>query len=84
MDTPAWILIFFLSFALLFLLILAIILTFRLMKISKEVEKIVIAGQGIAEKTDSIVSNVQNMTSISGLVKTIIGRYNEEKYKHKK
>ena len=79
METPAWILVIFLSVALLVFLVLAIVLTAKLIGVTKEVKKIVIKGQGIAEKADGIVDNVKDMTSIGGLVKTFVNKYTKGK-----
>ena len=79
METPAWILVIFLSVALLVFLILAIVLTAKLIGVTKEVKKIVIKGQDIAEKADDIVENVKDMSSIGGLVKTFVNKYTKGK-----
>ena len=79
MNTAEWILVVFLSTALLVFLILAIVLTVKLIGITKEVKKIVIKGQDIADKADDIVGNVKDMTSIGGLVKTFVNKYTKSK-----
>jgi len=84
MNTAEWILVMFLSVTLLIFLVLAIVLTVRLIGITKEVKKIVITGQGIADKADDIVDNVKDMTSIGGIVKTFTEKYTKDKSKHKK
>ncbi len=78
-GTATWILVIFLSIALLFFLILAIVLLFKLISITKEAKKIIITGQGIAEKADDIVDNVKDMTSLGGLVKTFVNSYTKRK-----
>ena len=83
MNTAEWILVAFLSTALLIFLILAIILIVKLIGITKEVNKIVITSQSIATKADDIVGNVQDMTSVGGIVKTIVNKYNSEQNKDK-
>lgn len=79
MNTAEWILVMFLSAALLVFLVVAIILVIKLIGITKEVKKIVIKGQDIAEKADDIVDNVKDMSSIGGLVKTFVNKYNKSK-----
>lgn len=79
METPAWILVFILSFTLLLFLVLGIILLIKLITITKEVKKIIYTSQNIAAKADDIVDNVKDMTSVGGLVKTFVQRYNNHK-----
>lgn len=81
MNTAEWILVIFLSVALLVFLILAIVLVAKLIDITKEVKKIIITGQGIATKADDIVDNVKDMTSIGGIVKTFSEKYTKSKSK---
>ncbi|MDR3297829.1 MAG: hypothetical protein LBT19_00390 [Candidatus Nomurabacteria bacterium] len=75
MEIPAWILVIFLSCALLLFLILAIVLLVKLIGITKEVKKIVITGQDIAAKADNIVENVRDMSTVGGLVKRFVKSY---------
>ena len=42
---------------------------------AKEAKKIVIQGQGIAEKADDIAGNVRDMTTVGGLVKHLAESY---------
>jgi len=79
MNVAEWILVMFLSVALLVFLILAIILTVKLIGVTKEVKKIVIKGQEIADKADDVVENVKGMTSVGGLVKTLVNKYTKTK-----
>ena len=74
MNTAEWILVAFLSFFLLLFLILAVVLIAKLIGITKEVKKIIITGQGIAE-------NIKDMSSIGGVVKTFIKKYTKGKSK---
>lgn len=82
METPAWILVIFLSCALLLFLIVAIILVVKLIGVTKEVKKIVITGQGIAIKADDIVENVRDMSTVGGLVKHFVSSYTKKNNKH--
>lgn len=74
MNVAEWILVAFLSVALLCFLIVAIVLAVKLIHLADEAKKIVITGQSIATKTDDIVDNVKGMTSIGGIVKTFAHR----------
>ncbi|MBQ6510768.1 hypothetical protein IJI94_02260 [Candidatus Saccharibacteria bacterium] len=81
MNVAEWILVVFLSVALLVFLILGIILLVKLIGITKEAKKIIVTGQSIAEKADDVVDNVKDMTSIGGVVKTFANRYTNTKSK---
>ncbi len=81
MNVAEWILVAFLSIALLIFIILGIIFLAKLINISKEVKKIVIKGQDIATNANDVVSNVKGMTSIGGVVKTFADKYTDPKYK---
>ena len=59
MNVAEWILVAFLSVALLCFLIVAIVLAVKLIHLADEAKKIVITGQSIATKTDDIVDNVK-------------------------
>ena len=70
MNTAAWILVIFLSVALLVFLVVGIVLLVKLISLAGEAKKIVATGQQIATKADDIVDNVKGMTSVGGIVKT--------------
>lgn len=84
METPAWILVFILSGMLFLFLLLFIILLIKLIGITKEAKKIMIQGQGIAEKADDIAGNVRDMTTVGGLVKYFVDNYTGDGAKKKK
>ena len=84
METPAWILVIILSVTLFVFLVVGIILIIKLINFIGEGKKIVLTGQAIAEKADDVVDNVKDMTSIGGLVKTLVERYNTGKAKKSK
>ena len=84
MDTPAWILVFILSGTLFLFLVLFIILLVKLIGVTKEAKKIMIQGQGIAEKADDIAGNVRDMTTVGGLVKYFVENYTGGGVKKKK
>lgn len=88
MDVAEWIIVGILSTTLFIFLIVAIILTIKLIKLSKDAKKIIATSQGIVEKADlmandmgnivdgvdNIVDNVKGLTSVGGIVKTFAGR----------
>lgn len=74
MNTAEWILVIFLSIALFVFLVVAIVLAVKLIYLADEAKKIVATGQSIASKTDDIVDNVKDMTSVGGIVKTFANR----------
>ncbi len=84
METPAWILVFILSGMLFLFLLLFIILLVKLIGVTKEAKKIMIQGQGIAEKADDIAGNVRDMTTVGGLVKTFVENYTGDGARKKK
>ncbi len=75
MTIAEWIIMVILSVTLIIFLILGIILIAKLIGITKEAKKIIATGQSIADKTDDIVENVKDMTSIGGVVKTFTDKY---------
>ena len=84
METPAWILVIILSVTLFIFLVVTIVLIVKLIGVTKEAKKIVIQGQGIAEKADDIAGNVRDMTTVSGLVRHLAESYLEaDKKNHK-
>lgn len=84
MNVAEWILVAFLSLALLVFLIVGIILLVKLIELTKEAQKIVVKGQDIAAKADDVVDNVKDMTSIGGVVKTFSEKIIEADKKTKK
>ena len=56
----------------------------KLIKITKEANKIVVQGQGIAEKADDIADNVRDMTTVGGLVKHFVNTYVDTDEEEKK
>ncbi len=84
METPAWILVFILSGMLFLFLLLFIILLIKLIGVTKEAKKIMIQGQGIAEKADDIAGNVRDMTTVGGLVRYFVDNYTGESARKKK
>ncbi len=75
MELPAWILVIMLSVTLFIFLVVSIIFVIKLIGVTKEAKKIVIQGQGIAEKADDIAGNVRDMTTVGGLVRHLAESY---------
>lgn len=71
MNIAEWILVAFLSIALLIFIIVGIIALVKWNKLVDEAKKIVIKGQDIAETTNDIAENVKGMTSLGNIVKTV-------------
>ncbi len=84
MELPAWILVIILSVTLFIFLVVSIILIIKLLGVTKEAKKIVIQGQGIAEKADDIAGNVRDMTTVGGLVRHFAETYLEADKKSSK
>ena len=78
MNIAEWILVIFLSTALLVFLILGVVLLAKLIGVTKEVKKIVLKGQDIATNANDVVNNVKGMTSIGGIVKNFAEKYKNE------
>ena len=78
METATWILVIFLSITLFVFLVVGIVLIAKLIDLTNEAKRVIIKGQDIAEKTDGIVQNVKDMTSIGGVVKTFVNKYNSD------
>ncbi len=75
MNTAEWIIVSILSFTLLVFLIVGIILVVKLIGVTKEAKKILITGQSIANKTDDIIDNVKDFTTVGGVVKNFASKY---------
>ena len=75
MTIAEWIIMAILALALAVFLIIGIVLLIKLIGITNDAKKILHTGQEIADKTDDIVDNVKDMTSIGGVVKTFADKY---------
>lgn len=78
MNLAEWILVIFLSVALLFFLIVGIIFIVKLTSLLSEIEIMVQTGQSIFNKADDVADNLKDLTSVGplarGFVKEYIGR----------
>ena len=83
MNVAEWIIVAILSMTLMVFLIVGIVLVTKLIRLSEEVEKVVVEGQDIARNTNGIVSNVKGMTSIGGTVEMFVDKYITPKLKEK-
>lgn len=71
MNIAEWILVAFLSVALLVFLIIGIVALVKWNHLVDEAKKVVIKGQDIAETTNDIAENVKGMTSFGNIIKTV-------------
>lgn len=71
MTIAEWILVAFLSVALLVFLIIGIVALVKWNHLVDEAKKVVIKGQDIAETTNDIAENVKGMTSFGNIIKTV-------------
>lgn len=83
MNLAEWILVAFLSIALLIFIIVGIIALVKWNHLVDEAKKIVIKGQDIAETTNDIAENVKGMTSLGNIVKTISNNVSDNLSKKK-
>lgn len=83
MEIATWILVIFLSITLFVFLIVGIILIAKLIDLTDEAKQFVLKSQDIASKTEDVVENVKGMTSIGGVVKTFVDKYNSGNGKSK-
>lgn len=82
MNTAEWILVAFLSIALLVFIIVGIILLIKMIGLTKEAKKVIIKSQDIASNANDVVNNIKGVTSIGGIVKTFADKYTDPKYKN--
>ena len=83
MNLAEWILVAFLSVALLIFIIVGIVALVKWNHLVDEAKKIVIKGQDIAETTNDIAENVKGMTSLGNIVKTISNNVSDNLSKKK-
>ena len=81
MNVAEWIIVVILSITLFVFLVVGTILVVRLIKLTKEVGKVIEESQDIAENANGIVSNVRGMTSIGGSVEMFVDNYINTKLK---
>lgn len=78
MNLAEWILVMFLSVALLIFLIVGIICIVKFTSLLSEIEIMVQTGQSIFDKADDVADNIKDLTSVGplarGFVKEYIGR----------
>ena len=84
MNVAEWILVAFLSIALLIFLSVATILVIMLIGVASEAKKVVIKSQDIADNANGIVENVKGMTSIGGIVQTFTDKFIDPKKSKRK
>ncbi len=81
MDVAEWIIVGILAGTLFVFLIVGLVLLVKLIGIANQAKKIMETGQSIADKTNDVVENVKGMTSVGGLVKTFVNKYNKDNAK---
>ena len=82
MNIAEWIIVVILSVTLFVFLIVGIILMLKVFGLVDEAKKMVAKGQDIADNANGVVSNVKGMTSIGGVVETLVDKYVDQKLKN--
>lgn len=80
-DPAAWIIVCILSTFMLLFLILAIVLIIRLLRLAREIDKVIEKSQLVADKADDIVENVKNLTSAGTIARNFLINFIEDKFK---
>lgn len=75
MNLAEWILVMFLSVALLVFLIVGIIFIVKLTSLLSEIEIMVQTGQAIFNKADDVADNIKDLTSVGPLAKGFVKEY---------
>lgn len=75
MNLAEWILIMFLSVALLVFLIVGVIFLIKFTSLLSEIEIMVQSGQSFFEKADDVADNIKDITSFGPLVRGLIKEY---------
>ena len=75
MNLAEWILVMFLSVALLIFLIVGIIFLVKLTSLLSEIEIMVQTGQSIFDKADDVADNIKDLTSVGPLAKGLVTEY---------
>ena len=83
MNVAEWIIVAILSMTLMVFLIVGIVLVTKLIRLSEEVEKVVVEGQDIARNANGVVANVKGMTSFGGAAEVFVDKYVMPKIKEK-
>lgn len=75
MNLAEWILVMFLSVALLIFLIVGIVFLVKFTSLLSEIEIMVQTGQSIFDKADDVADNIKDLTSVGPLAKGFITEY---------
>ena len=75
MNLAEWILVMFLSVALLIFLIVGIIFLVKFTSLLSEIEIMVQTGQSIFDKADDVADNIKDLTSVGPLAKGFVTEY---------
>ncbi len=81
MNVAEWILVVILSVTLFIFLVVGIVLLVKLLGIAEEAKKVIKKSQDIADNANGIVTNVKDLTSVGGVVKSFVDKYVEPKVK---
>ena len=75
MNLAEWILVMFLSVALLIFLIVGIVFLVKFTSLLSEIEIMVQTGQSIFDKADDVADNITDLTSVGPLAKGFVTEY---------
>ena len=75
MNLAEWILVMFLSVALLIFLIVGIVFLVKFTSLLSEIEIMVQTGQSIFDKADDVADNIKDLTSVGPLAKGFVTEY---------
>lgn len=75
MNLAEWILVMFLSVALLIFLIVGIVFLVKFTSLLSEIEIMVQTGQSIFDKADDVADNIKDLTSVGPLAKGFVKEY---------
>ena len=75
MNLAEWILVMFLSVALLIFLIVGIVFLVKFTSLLSEIEIMVQTGQSIFDKADDVADNIKDLTSVGPLAKGSVTEY---------
>lgn len=75
MNLAEWVLVMFLSVALLIFLIVGIVFLVKFTSLLSEIEIMVQTGQSIFDKADDVADNIKDLTSVGPLAKGFVTEY---------
>lgn len=81
MNTAEWILVVILSVTLFVFLVVGIVLMIKMFGVTKELKRVAIKSQDIADNANGVVTNVRGLTSVGGTVEMLVDKYVNPKLK---